>query len=864
MTTQTAAPPPSQTEARSPVRPDLARIALLAANLGLLVLVFHLYQMETPLFRQILLLALGGFVVHAFLPLAYRLWFFVGLSMAGIFLAFGLADGLWLVTAGMVLVGICHLPLTFPARVVLLVAVGGTLAVARGGALEVPWSASVWPILASMFMFRLALYLHALKHEKERPDLARTLSYFFMLPNVAYPFFPVVDYSTFRRAYFDRDALAIYERGVVWMARGVLHLLLYRLIYMHVVLDAGDVLNLGDLVRFLLGTLLLYLRVSGQFHLIIGVLHLFGFRLPETNHNYFLASSFSDLWRRINIYWKDFMMKLVYYPSFFRFRKWGTTRAMVLATLVVFFITWILHSYQWFWLRGSFPLSLQDALFWGILCVFVVLNVLRESRPGANRSRLRRDWSLSRGLATVGTFTVFCVLWSLWSAESFVGWLWMWSAAGRVEPLHLVVLAGLVGAGVAIGGRPWGVARLEAAASPTATLPPHAVRWATVTLVGVALIAQPPVRAAAPDRASTVLASLLAPGLNVRDQNLQHRGYYEKLDLRGQLNAELLDVMGTRAEEWLNLDEVGALRRRVDLMLVDLHPNLNLPWNDAFLTTNAWGMRDRNYELEKPEGTTRIALVGPSIAMGNNVSDDDTFENVLEDRLAREPIPHLGDRVEILNFSVDGYTFPQQLGAIRAKVGAFEPDIVIITDGERTRYTTESYLQWLVIRGVPVEDPELRDILEEAGVLGAEIFEGVPVPWAWGRSLVERIAGIPTRMPSAELTGRLRGLGERTASWAIREIGNEIRAMGATPVFLGLNVVGPAPATPMFTLDVARSEGFVVLDLFDVFEGLDGDALRVAPWDDHPNAAAHRLIADRLYEEIRASEEFRPLPTTIQ
>jgi len=67
----------------------------------------------------------------------------------------------------------------------------------------------------------------------------------------------------------------------------------------------------------MVSTFLLYLRISGQFHLVIGMLYLFGFRLPETHHRYLLASSFTDFWRRINIYWKDFMMKLVYYPSFF-------------------------------------------------------------------------------------------------------------------------------------------------------------------------------------------------------------------------------------------------------------------------------------------------------------------------------------------------------------------------------------------------------------------------------------------------------------------------------------------------------------------------------------------------------------------
>ena len=61
---------------------------------------------------------------------------------------------------------------------------------------------------------------------------------------------------------------------------------------------------------------------------------MFGFNLPETHHLYLLASSFTDFWRRINIYWKDFIMKLFFYPSFFKLRKLGSTWALVLATLL--------------------------------------------------------------------------------------------------------------------------------------------------------------------------------------------------------------------------------------------------------------------------------------------------------------------------------------------------------------------------------------------------------------------------------------------------------------------------------------------------------------------------------------------------
>lgn len=71
----------------------------------------------------------------------------------------------------------------------------------------------------------------------------------------------------------------------------------------------------AQLLQYLISNFLLYLRVSGLFHLVVGMLHLFGFDLPETHKRYLLAASFTDFWRRINIYWKDFMQKVFYFPA---------------------------------------------------------------------------------------------------------------------------------------------------------------------------------------------------------------------------------------------------------------------------------------------------------------------------------------------------------------------------------------------------------------------------------------------------------------------------------------------------------------------------------------------------------------------
>src|SRR5439155_7314418 len=122
-----------------------------------------------------------------------------------------------------------------------------------------------------------------------------------------------------------------------------------------------------------------------QFHIIVGILHLFCFHLPETHRSYFLTSSFTDFWRRINIYWKDFMMKLFYYPAYFALRKRGEARAIVLSTVLVFATTWMLHSYQWFWFRGSVLLAWNDLIFWSVLGLLVVITTLHELRHGRQR-----------------------------------------------------------------------------------------------------------------------------------------------------------------------------------------------------------------------------------------------------------------------------------------------------------------------------------------------------------------------------------------------------------------------------------------------------------------------------------------------
>jgi hypothetical protein len=840
-------------------------LALVVVQLALIILVLRQVDVLSIAFRRIVYVAAVGFVVNHLLPLNLRLPFFVLLSLGVMLLVLGTptTPEIWwepalaipragmILAVGAVLIGICHLPIGFWKRVGLLVVAAGVAATFRAGILKSGGLEIIWIILAAIFMFRIIIYLYDLSTSRTQPSLVRSVAYFFLIPNVCCMLFPVIDFKTFCNSHYNDAPLRVYQRGVSWMGRGVVQLIIYRFVDQIFAVKATSVASGTDLIRYLFANSLLYLNVSGYFHFIVGMLLLFGFNLPETNHRYFLASSFTDYWRRVNIYWKDFMVKVFYYPVFFKLKKWGATKAIVVATLWVFFATWALHLYQTWWLKGSVSVSKPDMFFWSILGLLVLANSLWEMKHPRKR-KIALDTYAARDvvwlvLRTAGTFACICLLWSLWSSPGVRVWIGMWKYAdSRTAIWGLAVLASIIVAKIVLEVLP--IIRNQLPARPgdkssPGTLFRRNLFQTASPLLSIWVVTLPVVQSHLLDLRLERFYPLLkierfydvveaGDSLLPNDAG-EELNYYKRLTSLDEGNRQLLEIFTGRPIPRLPHDGSPPVVDTQDFRFYALKPSADV--HDAYETddfqTNRWGMRDRDYAKIKPDGTVRIALLGSSHTMGYAMGQNEYFEAILEDRLNREFLSVNGHvRFEVLNFAGSGYSPLSQICVLQEKVRSFRPDVVVLVAHLHDFSSLNYHLRKALRQGYPIPYEQLRRTLREARVWHG-LHDGV-----------------------AEK--RLLPFEPALMEWSLTQIRKECGTIGALPIVVVVPAPGlELPLTPERRIkaaelkNMAANGGFVVVDLSHLFDTFDPEELHtgIVP---HSNSKSHALIADALYKHL--------------
>ncbi len=799
---------------------DMRKFLTITLQLLGIVYITYSFQLEQSLSLFKLTLFAGiGFVLQLFIPQRYKVYYFSLLGMIAAIFFTGILNGVLIIAYGLIMVSCASL---IAQRGLRYVVVGLLFAILIAlFAIKPVWVREhfiVFSVLGSMFMFRLSLFLYEKHHNPGNGRFVEDIAYFFMIPNIAITLFPVVDYRTFIEKNKASEMWNTYKKGVQWMVLGVFHLLVYRFIYYYLYVPNGEVKDLFSFGHYAVTNYLLIIRLSGIFHFGVGVLCLFGFNLPSVFNNYFLASGFSDLWRRINIYYRDYVIKVFYYPLFFRFRKFGMIKAQIISIMMIFLLTWLLHSFQWFWLKGKFPLRLVDVLYWGTFGVLVAINTVLEMKKNRMKTAHSKWWiSIKVSAQILFMFLFMSFLWSLWSAKSLEEWI------STVAPVFTSEIHQyLIGFGVLVAawltavflhrlivGFQWGNWINPAPESKMATF------WSVSMLCGILLFKVEPVKNTIENTMNVDLIGFLTPKLKQSDAQLLIEGYYEEILIGNDLTSPISDELGKIK---LKFEDTEAAKYVPDIRNFIIKPNISYIFKEKQFTTNKWGMRDKKYTQKPAPNTIRMGFTSGSFVVGSGVADNEVFNRIMDSSMnsKSESIKY-----EYLNFGVSSYDILQCLYNFeKGKQYRFEMDyFAFVSHGVDFHKNIKSLLN-CYNRGYEIPYPFLEDIIAKSG--------------------------INRTMPEREQFKRLEKYSEELIEKAYEHFVLLCREHSMTPIWVYWPTVNSFIDQSFILTQIAEKTGFIIVDLDNVFDGYDPDDLIVNDHDRHPNALAHKLVAEEL------------------
>jgi len=271
----------------------------------------------------------------------------------------------------------------------------------------------------------------------------------------------------------------------------------------------------------------------------------------------------------------------------------------------------------------------------------------------------------------------------------------------------------------------------------------------------------------------------------------------------------------------------------------------HVPNSDAVLmgvpvNINSRGFRDREYPVRKPAGTFRIMLLGDSLTFGWGVKEEDRFSNRLE-RLLRE---QCATAFEVINTGIGNYNTEQEVTSFKELGQDFDPDIVL--------------LGYFINDAEPVPTKTSPVILKYSYL----------AMWLWGRvDVLQRLYGdSPTYIDYYAALYEDGNPGWEASQSALRELdalASDADFQWSVAILPELHEVGPvygfADAHEKIAAASQEAGADATLDLAPHFSSeTDPSSLWVSADDAHPNAKAHGIIANGLYDFLNESDMLPP------
>lgn len=266
----------------------------------------------------------------------------------------------------------------------------------------------------------------------------------------------------------------------------------------------------------------------------------------------------------------------------------------------------------------------------------------------------------------------------------------------------------------------------------------------------------------------------------------------------------------------------------------------SIKFNQKYVHLNKDGMRDKDFSLEKPADTIRIAVIGDSYTFGSGVKDINlTYSKILEKELNK-----LDDdkTYEVLNFGVPGYDAPQELDMLKNKALNYNPDIIIIGYSVNDVVNIDSSIN---------KSPDMISIPFIGFWLRQVSYSYYFLETRTNRFL-ENI-GVRTSYEITLLEVYNSELNQNHSRILYKEIAELTNANDISVILVNFPITYNLKNYPFsiitnFSRSVAEENGFYFIDLTKPFSEFKPEELIVSKYDRHPNELGHEIAAENILE----------------
>ena len=281
------------------------------------------------------------------------------------------------------------------------------------------------------------------------------------------------------------------------------------------------------------------------------------------------------------------------------------------------------------------------------------------------------------------------------------------------------------------------------------------------------------------------------------------------------------------------------------------------------VSLNSHGLRERELAIPKPEGTFRLLVLGDSFTWGVGLDAEQSVPRLLEELLTAD---HASRKIEVVNAAIPGHNTVEQLHLFRETGQLYEPDLVLLiynlNDIEYLPELAEGEPETETATPVVEIDPgeDVTSYSHRAGLRGMVL--AVEKRSALTRFLVPRVGSLLRRLGlirSVEFSWVAKvfqGFHDDNPGWresrrALSELAAEARAMDIPmmvaiyPLFANLEDYQGRSAHAVIG-EACAELGIPATDLLPLFENTRTRSHWINHMDSHPNARAHRVVAEHL------------------